>query len=64
MYEYIIETGTPLSELKTFPNYKETLAFSKTTMQTEITGVGPCFVYAAILKFQVHPPVVKITWYG
>ena len=24
MYEYIIETETPLSELKTFPNCKET----------------------------------------
>ena len=29
MYEYIIETETPLSELKTFPNCKETWAFSK-----------------------------------
>ena len=29
MYEYIIESKTPLSELKTFPNCKETCAFSK-----------------------------------
>ena len=31
MYEYIIETETPLCELKTFPNCKETWAFSKAT---------------------------------
>ena len=32
MYEYIIETETPLSELKTFPYYKETWAFSKANL--------------------------------
>ena len=32
MYEYIIETETPLSELKTFPNYKETCAFTKASV--------------------------------
>ena len=29
MYEYIIETEAPLSELEIFPNWKETWAFSK-----------------------------------
>ena len=29
VYEYIIESETPLSELETFPNCKETWAFSK-----------------------------------
>ena len=32
MYEYIIETETPLSELQTFPNCKGTSAFSKATL--------------------------------
>ena len=30
----------------------------------KFTGAGIRFVYTAILKFRMNPPVVEITWHG
>ena len=39
VYEYIIETESPLSELKTLPNCKETWAFRKANTVRQCIGM-------------------------
>ena len=58
MYEYIIETETPLSELETFPNCKETWAFGKAT---EYCLQGTTFVSfsSVTLKLKTHSQLTQ-----
>ena len=37
---------------------------NKSDYKPNVTGVGPRFVYATIMKFGGHPPVVEITRHG
>ena len=60
MYEYIIETETPLSELKTFPNCKETWAFSKAIKRTKLIYMSINVVTKKKQPFPCHFLFIKI----
>ena len=53
VYEYIIESETPLSELETFPNCKETWAFSKASLRFTLSLCFPNKMTANASSFSV-----------